>query len=545
MAPATTAAGTTGGVTTDAEATPLRCLLAVLVPTALEQVRRTGGKLARSPQAMRSNDVPGAWNRRILGLTALVGMAALLALPAFAQDEDHLLGFRTRDGNAVAPSASSYVFTSSAYAHQNGCELNKKPLFHLLQVDKDGGDDPRGGPAGEFVCYKAKCRKGVVPGASPLELESQFGEHALDDKRARIVCLPVGRLVAELKAAGLGKYLSRPVPTLTDDAAGWQRYDYAPSDDGPICLRGTPYKLWVRPGTINKVLVYLEGGGGCSNDESCNLSPTAKESADPIAPLAALSGFGVLASDDENPYAGWHVVYVPYCDGGSFASDNVVDYANGRVHHRGLANLSAAVDVLRDRFPAPEEITVSGTSAGGFGTFPGYGVVRIAYPDTPILVLNDSGPGLSNAGALSRREAQRNLRARDVVPPSCAECGDQLAFLIDWWLARDPQLRVGLFSYLEDWVVAGFLDLSGQEYETLMRDVTTEIQARHPDRFKRFLLRGESHTILRGAGLSREGLGTEGNFTTVAIDGTRLVDWLADFIVDGPRWRDLVDPDTP
>jgi len=293
------------------------------------------------------------------------------------------------------------------------------------------------------------------------------------------------------------------------------------------------------------VLFCLESGGGCSNDESCNVSPTTKPIADPLLPIAVLSGFGVLATNDVNPYAGWHVVYVPYCDGGNFASDNVVDYPNGRVHHRGLANLSAAVDVLRDRFPAPEEISIAGTSAGGFGTFSGYGVVRIAYPDTPILVLNDSGPGLSNDGALARRERQKNLRSRDVVPPSCTKCGDQLAFLIDWWLERDELLRVGLFSYLEDWVIADSLDLSGQEYEELMRDVTSEIQGRHPDRFKRFLVAGVSHTILRGAGLSPDGLGTEGTYTMLAIDGTQLTDWIADLIVDGPRWQDLVDPDTP
>ncbi len=351
-------------------------------------------------------------------------------------------------------------------------------------------------------------------------------------------------LIAELEATGLGKYLSRPVPVPTEDEDGWERYDYAPSDDGPVCLRGTPYKLYIRPGTINKVLFYLEGGGACSNEETCLIMPTAKDRSDPILPLTFLDDAGVLESgDDRNPYDGWHTLFVPYCDGGSFSSDNIVDYPSGRVYHRGLANLSAAVDVMRDRFPTPTEITVTGSSAGGFGTFPGYGVIRLAYPDTPMLVLNDSGPGLGNDDEQTRTERQENTRSRDIVPSSCVDCADQLAFLIDWWLQRDDRLRVGLFSYLGDFVIADALALSSEEYGELMREVTDEIHMRHPNRFKRFLVTGRAHTILLGAGRGPEGFGTEGTLYTLAIDGTQLTDWISDFIVDGPSWADLVDSD--
>lgn len=54
---------------------------------------------------------------------------------------------------------------------------------------------------------------------------------------------------------------------------------------------------------------------------------------------------------------------------------------------------------------------------------------------------------------------------------------------------------------------------------------------------------GEPHRILRGVGLSPAGLGAEGNINTIAIDGTVLIDWIADFIVDGPSWPDLVAPE--
>jgi hypothetical protein len=78
-------------------------------------------------------------------------------------------------------------------SHQFGneaCEL-KKPQFYLVQSAKDGGDDPRGGAAGEFVCYKAKCADSTPQIPNPTDRESQFGAHSLESKKAKLVCLPV------------------------------------------------------------------------------------------------------------------------------------------------------------------------------------------------------------------------------------------------------------------------------------------------------------------------------------------------------------------
>ena len=44
-------------------------------------------------------------------------------------------------------------------------------------------------------------------------------------------------IVAELEAAGLGKYLSRPVPAPSEDEDGWQRYDYTLSEGKGKVLR--------------------------------------------------------------------------------------------------------------------------------------------------------------------------------------------------------------------------------------------------------------------------------------------------------------------
>lgn len=349
--------------------------------------------------------------------------------------------------------------------------------------------------------------------------------------------------VEQLEAVGIGQYFGREVPQPTSEGE-WLRYEFAPSEDGPVCLFGTPYLVFVRPGVNDKVQFYLEGGGACWNEETCFGASGlgAKQTADPLAPLNLFGG--VLGSGAGNPMDGWNVVYVPYCDGSVFSGDNVIEYDGGTVYHRGQANISAALDVMRDNFPDPSEIVVSGSSAGGYGTFTGYGIMRVAYPDKPVLILNDSGPGLQNnddpQAVTQRRE---NWRFHEYVVDGCTRCDEQVAFLIDWALANDPDTRVALFSYQRDFVIADFLALARPAYRDLLLDVSTEIAARNPDRFKRFLVDGQSHTILLGAGIGPGfEVGVDGTFDSTQIDGTSLQAWIGDFLIDGPQWRDLVEP---
>ncbi len=386
---------------------------------------------------------------------------------------------------------------------------------------------------------QTRSRTWFAAGMAVLVLAAACGDGGSEGSRSE--------LLEELRATGIGDRLGRPVPA-PEPNGRWQTYRYPPSPDGPSCLYGdpeAPYQVFVREGPSDDVLFYLEGGGACWSDETCWQARTAKTDAEPFAPLEVFRG--VLAEDDpRNPFADWDVVYASYCDGSVFSGDNVVDYPSGRVYHRGIANLSAAIDVMRSRFPAPGRIVVSGSSAGGFGTLPGYRVMRLAYPETQILVLNDSGPGLQNEDEREAIEQRsRHWRFERFVPASCTECGGQPAFAIDWGLARDPELRTAMFSYLDDFVVSAFLALDGPAYEALLRRVTDELHARHPERFERFFVAGASHTILLGAGIAPGGgIGVEGTFRSLAIDGVGLPEWLADFLADGPRWRDLIEDAT-
>lgn len=333
-------------------------------------------------------------------------------------------------------------------------------------------------------------------------------------------------ILEELASTGVGRYLGiEPVESRQNGA--WTEFFYDPSAEEAICLRGTPYQVDVRWGSPESVLLYLEGGGACWNFLTCWQTPLAKAEAG-----SALES-GILRADDpRNPFRDWSVVYVPYCDGSVFAGVRTVDYQGNRTYHHGLQNLSAAVTRMRAEFPDASSIVVAGSSAGGFGTFTAYGVVRVAYPEAKILVFNDSGPGFQNpADVEAARERAENWGFGPFVPESCERCQEQFSYLADWALDRDPSLRSALFNYLQDSVLRFFLAIDAGGFESLLRSISGEIHDRHPDRFKRFLKAGSAHTVLLSPA-----------FYELEIEGITVAEWTADFLVDGPKWVDLVDP---
>ena len=61
----------------------------------------------------------------------------------------------------------------------------------------------------------------------------------------------------------------------------------------------------------------------------------------------------------------------------------------------------------------------------------------------------------------------------------------------------------------------------------MLREVTDDIESRQPDRFKRFFMQGESHTVLELPSAS----------TPPRSTAPTLRDWTADFLTDGPAGR--------
>ncbi len=334
------------------------------------------------------------------------------------------------------------------------------------------------------------------------------------------------RAAAELTASGFGDYLGVQQPSRSRQNGEWTEYFFDPAEEGAICLTGEEFQVNVRHGSSDQVLLYLQGGGACWDYVTCYVLGTATTRAN-----SAITAGSLDIDDPASPFRDWDIVYVPYCDGSVFIGDAIVDYSGERTFHHGLRNLSVAVDALVREFPHPSRILVAGSSAGGYGTFAGYGVARVAFPDTPILVFNDSGPGVQNPDATQDvRDRVANWNFTQRIPASCTDCDPQYTYLLDWAFQRDSELRVAMYSYLQDGVIGFFIDLDGPAYQQLLLSVTGDIQARNPERFKRFFKTGNNHTVLLSA-----------EFYTQTIDGVTVRDWTQAFLDDAPEWRDLVE----
>lgn len=334
------------------------------------------------------------------------------------------------------------------------------------------------------------------------------------------------RARAELEQIGVGRYLGKFSPEKVDELSNGQiTYEFAPSDDGPVCMYGDPFRVTVRDTGSPDLLVYLQGGGACWS-KLCAANESASFG---VMPIGWTDG-----NVEDNPLGAFNVVFVSYCDGSVFSGDNLIHGPGGEIvrRHRGLANLSAALDIALERFPAPERIVLAGSSAGGYGTILGTAVVRLAYPETPLFVINDAGLGLTNPEDPSIVEAATNeWKVGALVPPSCKGCleSGQFTSVIDWGLAHDPTLRVGVFSSYEDFVISGvFLQMEAADFRELVLQETGKLHQAHPKRFQRFLVDGASHTAVVG-------------FYDTSVNDTLLVDWVDAMLSGDPGWRDLLE----
>jgi len=356
----------------------------------------------------------------------------------------------------------------------------------------------------------------------------------------------------ELYAQGLSKYVGAFEPANDPEPVKRVKtHRFAVPDDlqaaprGPLCLRGTEYTVDTREGNSDELVIFLQGGGACWEDFCA-----AFEEADSLPPSGILNP-GLAG----NPVADWNVLYLPYCDGSLFAGD--VDRilpasllaeggpAESMGYQRGLQNLSAALDVGLAEFPNPSRVLLTGISGGAFGTIAALPLVRFYYPETEILVFNDSGVGVAKDGdpGFVNETLLAGWNATSLVPDSCPECtsNGHVTPLIEWQLAEDDNFRMSALSFSADFVISiTFLMVPPPDFTSWLLAETERTTGLFQDRYKRFIPSGTAHTTLLretsegGGGLPTGALDTE-------IAGVSVLDWLTAMINGTEVWDDLVD----
>jgi hypothetical protein len=329
-------------------------------------------------------------------------------------------------------------------------------------------------------------------------------------------------LAAELDALNLDKYLddvpyASHAPYASDPT--WDIYTY----DLSVCkcVGGAPFLIGVKnKGRTNNVVFTMAGGGACwPGKESCET--------DAVYP----SGWGDSAG---NPLTDWNVVHVPYCDGSVHMGDNDADYdgdGSAEHFHRGLRLTTAAIAVMRELYPSPDRIFITGCSAGGYGTFMAYLLNRRFFPNAAIYVLNDSGPGLWNPDNGMKDLIVNAWNYTPFFPESCTRCNEQILYLYDWILRRDTRVRIGLFSSYYDHVIGtSFLDMEPEAFKSLLVSASGTIHAAHRKRFNRFLIEGDTHCI-----------GEVASQYSYTVKSVTLLQWITRLVTDDPAWSDLLE----
>jgi hypothetical protein len=321
-----------------------------------------------------------------------------------------------------------------------------------------------------------------------------------------------------------------------DLAPGWTKIE--PGGD-TICSQGTPFAYFVHPGTVNRLVVYFQGGGACWNDTTCSAPGTYFDNTVEDSDNPEQWGKGIADLDNpDNPFKDWFLVFIPYCTGDIHWGNSTQTYTAGGedtvIHHKGFVNVSAVLDWIRINFEQPEKIFVSGCSAGSYGSVMGAAHIQALYPDVPLYQLGDAGAGVTTDDFF--QNSYQNWNAADSRPewiPPPDGSWDEVSSLADYYIALAdyyPNARWSQYNAAHDTIQAFFYAAMGgntSEWSQLMLANIQKIQANAPN-FHSYTAPGEIHCIT-----------SDNTFYSREVEGILFSDWVDAMVNDEP-WDDVM-----
>ncbi|MGZ3418791.1 MAG: pectin acetylesterase-family hydrolase [Polyangiales bacterium] len=329
--------------------------------------------------------------------------------------------------------------------------------------------------------------------------------------------------------------------TATDGT--WTRIEFPTG----YCRNGESAHLMVHlNGKSKKFLVYLEGGGACFNDASCNLL-----TAD--LPSYVLGGGIFNFTRADNPFRDWNIFYVPYCTGDVHAGDiaeSTPGPVTGKTRFSGYSNMKLYLSRILATMPDATDEALAGSSAGGFGV----GLMAdLIVRNSPASVdrftmIDDSGPPMAKKYIPTCLQAQwQSIWGLDNT--ILKDCGlacpkvddfvtDYVQFLIDKYAkgSAASKFMAGLVSSTGDSVISTFFGfgandctmtapLSAATYKAGLSGIRSLIQPQ-TDHFGTFYYESTLHTTL----LTDVATGVTGGLYDTNVGGIKLTDWLADLL---------------
>ncbi|MEP0547009.1 MAG: pectin acetylesterase-family hydrolase [Rhodothermales bacterium] len=279
--------------------------------------------------------------------------------------------------------------------------------------------------------------------------------------------------------------------------------------DGAKCRDGsdTGFGVRLQEGAEN-LMIYLEGGGACFNEQTCGSNRSSFDANDFAALAAARGNAGIFNTTlSGNPVSAWNMVYVPYCTGdvqGGNAPNAVVPGVPGMQQFVGHRNVGLYLDILDRYLEDADQVLLTGASAGGFGTLVNFAQVADTFEGADLTLYDDSGPAFFADDVFSPQlggafVALYNFPASFPADAAPLFAPDGLQGIYAYYDARYPDANFGLSSYLEDQTIRFFFGfgqpdgtITGPEYEAGLLD----LNAMAPESWKVYYAPGTAHTFI-------------------------------------------------
>lgn len=327
-------------------------------------------------------------------------------------------------------------------------------------------------------------------------------------------------------------------------------------DAGPyaLCNDGSAPVFYFRPGSgsdSEKWIIYFQGGGGCTDEVSCQARAVEKKNLTTASRMPATMNHEGLLSPlpSVNPdFHSYAHVYVHYCSSDFWAGAAERRIGDATWYFSGRAIVDAVIERLSTQsiggaptLATATEVLVSGSSAGAIGAHNNLDRVAAMLPDARVRGLFDSGwipniepfgPGIFpvlpyGAEALAFYNAAPDESCTEANPDEAGMClNEEFVFPYIETPAyvfadqRDPTLlsALGIVGPPENDEERQYV----RRFAIAVRDGLESVPAY-------FAVARTRHTILLTPA-----------FATVAADGVTFVEAFADWYFDRPGKRQIV-----
>lgn len=321
---------------------------------------------------------------------------------------------------------------------------------------------------------------------------------------------------------------------LMSPAASAQWQTFVPGG-GTVCSDGSAYRFFVYPADPAKLLVEFEGGGACWSGGTCELDVyNRRVMADPETARQQGLLQGIYdRGNPENPFRDYTHVYIPYCTGDLHWGNRTQGYVGGSgnsytIQHKGAVNGAAALSWASANVLSPQQLFVTGCSAGGYGAILWSARIAERYPGATLRHLSDSASGVVPAGFF--RTVIDAWNPADAWPsfiPALDLAGIDAGSVAmpDLYAGIAGRYPLGFFSQFNtraDTTQTFFYSLTkgalapsdAADWSAGMLASIERIEAENPN-FDAYLAGGTQHCIINQA-----------SFYTTSVSGRRFVDWV-------------------